>query len=80
MSVAPLYLCSRGGGLQQSLLLPQTAGHNAGDIHRLLQVLALQVLFNPAQVVLVENIVLLQETAVLLVYFSQEIVEHQRGV
>ena len=75
-----LYLSSRGGSLQQPLLLPQTAGDDASNIHRLLQVLALQMLFNPAQVMLVEYIVLLQEAAVLLVYFPQEVVEHQCGV
>lgn len=80
VSVALLYLYSCGGRLQQSLLLPQTASNNAGNIHRLLQVLALQMLFNPAQVMLVEYIVLLQETAILLVYFSQEVVKHQGGV
>lgn len=74
------YLYSGGGGLQQSLLLPQTSGHDAGDIHGLLQVLALQMLLDPPQVVLVEHVVLLQEAAVLLVYLSQEVVEHQRGV
>lgn len=78
--VAVLHLCSRGGGLQQSLLLPQTAGNNAGNIHRLLQVLALEVLLDPAQVVLVEYIVLLQETTILLVYFTQKVVEHQCGM
>lgn len=73
-------LCSRGGGLQQPLFLPQTAGNNASNVHRFLQVLALQVLFNPAEVMLVEHIVLLQKAAVLLIYFSQEVVEHQCGM
>lgn len=34
-------------------------------------------LFNPSQIVLVEYIVLLQETAILLVYFAQKVVEDQ---
>lgn len=75
-----IYLCCGGGRLQQPLLLPQAAGHNAGDFHGLLQVLALEMLLDSAQVVLIENIVLLQEAAVLLVYFPQEVVEHQCGV
>lgn len=75
-----LYLCSGGGRLQQPLLLPQAAGHDAGDLHGLLQVLALEVLLDPAQVMLIEDVVLLQEAAVLLVYFAQEVVEDQRGV
>lgn len=37
-------------------------------------------LFNPSQVMLVEYIVFLQETAILLVYFPQEVVEDQGGV
>lgn len=80
VSATGLYLHGTGGGLQQPLLLPQTAGHNASDVHGLLQVLALQILLDPAQVVLVEYIVLLQETAILLVDFSQEVVEHQCGM
>lgn len=75
-----MYLSGSGGGLQQPLLLPQAAGHDAGDFHRLLQILALQVLFDPAQVVLVEDVVLLKEPAVLLVDFSQKVVENQCGV
>lgn len=43
-----LYLCSRGGSLQEPLLLPEAACNNASNIHWLLQILALQVLFNPA--------------------------------
>lgn len=37
-------------------------------------------LLDPAQVVLIEDIVLLQEAAVLLVYFPQEVVEYQCGM
>lgn len=37
-------------------------------------------LLDPAQVVLIKNVVLLQEAAILLVYFPQEVVEHQRGM
>lgn len=37
-------------------------------------------LLNPSQVVLVEDIVFLQEAAILLVYFPQEVVEDQRGM
>ena len=69
-----------GGGLQQPLLLPQTPGHDACDLHGLLQVLALQVLLDAPQVVLVQHVVLLQEAAVLLVDLPQEVVEHQRGM
>lgn len=74
------YLLSRGGGLQQSLLLPQTSCDDACDLHGLLQVLALQVLFDAPQVVLVKDVVLLQEAAVLLVDLSQQVMKHQRGV
>lgn len=74
------YLLSGGGSLQQSLLLPQTACDDASDLHGLLQVLALQVLFDAPQVVLVKNVVLLQEAAVLLVDLSQQVMKHQRGV
>lgn len=80
MTVAGRYLGGGGCGLQQPLLLPQAAGHDASDLHGLLQVLALQMLFDPAQVVLVEDVVLLQEAAVLLVDFPQEVVEDQCGV
>lgn len=75
-----IYLCCGGGRLQQPLLLPQAAGHNAGNLHGLLQVLALEMLLDPAQIVLIEDVVLLQEAAVLLVYFPQEVVEHKCGV
>lgn len=75
-----LYLCCGGGRLQQPLLLPQAAGHDAGDLHGLLQVLALEMLLDPAQVMLIEDVVLLQEAAVLLVYFPQEVVEDQCGM
>lgn len=74
------YLLCGGCGLQQSLLFPQTACDDASDLHGLLQVLALQVLFDAPQVVLVKDVVLLQETAVLLVDLSQQVMEHQRGV
>ena len=72
---------SRGGGrLQQPLLLPQAARHDARDLHGLLQVLALEVLLDAAKVVLVQDVVLLQEAAVLLVDLAQQVVEHQGGV
>lgn len=74
------YLLGSGGGLQQPLLLPQTAGDDASDLHGLLQVLALQVLLDAPQVVLVKDVVLLQEAAVLLVDLSQQVMKHQRGV
>lgn len=75
-----VYLLCRGGRLQQTLLFPQAAGHDAGDLHGLLQILALQVLFNAPQVVLVQDIVLLQEAAVLLINLPQQVMEHKCGV
>lgn len=75
-----MYLWCSGGVLQQPLFFPQTTGNNSSNFHRLLQIFALQMLFDPAQVMLVEHIVLLEEAAVLLVYFSQKVVEHQCSV
>lgn len=75
-----IYLLCSGGRLQQTLLFPQAAGHDAGDLHGLLQILALQVLFDAPQVVLVQDIVLLQEAAVLLIDLPQQVMKHKRGV
>lgn len=73
-----VYLLHSGGRLQQTLLFPQAAGHDAGDLHGLLQILALQVLFDAPQVVLVQDVVLLQEAAVLLINLTQQVMEHKR--
>lgn len=75
-----VYLLHSGGRLQQTLLFPQAAGHDTGNLHGLLQILALQVLFDAPQVVLVQDIVLLQEAAVLLINLTQQVMEHQRCV
>ncbi len=75
-----VYLLCSGGRLQQTLLFPQAAGHDAGDLHGLLQILALQVLLDAPQVVLIQDIVLLQESAVLLINLPQQVMEHKCGV